>query len=265
MEIRHDNRRPRPRRKDLPHPSARRSCARGSRTSDHFSSAAATSSNSNTKSPPPLTCSSNGSPRIISAPSKSRRETRVRRRVCFARGPPSICICSRTTCIFPISWIASWRSCVVWMDRKYRLRNSPDSVVFLYAWTSKGSKLRRYVVELAVYLVHNQSQSGNALVHSELMSGMGNEDFFRDYLHLSAQKIDDPRRGSGCRFHMHEEHEVCRAKFYGDEGKDILLGHFEQKVMMQNRLAKKQRLSPGPQSEWPISPLAGSADYSLLL
>ncbi|KAF7885915.1 uncharacterized protein EAF02_004424 [Botrytis sinoallii] len=121
----------------------------------------------------------------------------------------------------------------------------PDSLKELYEKTSKTSKFRQYCAETIAYVVRNKAEKD--IPTPELLSAMDNKDLAGDYLSISRRvTIEDPSKGSGCRFHMHDKSEKCLAKDHPWEGKGTISSH-EQIKNKRIPPAKKPRLSKSPQ------------------
>ncbi|TGO28420.1 hypothetical protein BPAE_0028g00690 [Botrytis paeoniae] len=119
----------------------------------------------------------------------------------------------------------------------------PDGLKEIYEKTSKNSKFRQYTAEVAAHIVRNNAEE--EILTPDLVSAMENKDLAGDYLSISRRAtIKDPRKGSGCRFHMHEKNEKCLAKDHRWEGKATILS-LEQ--------IKKKRLPPAKRPRLPRS------------
>ncbi|KAF7956182.1 hypothetical protein EAE96_005102 [Botrytis aclada] len=115
----------------------------------------------------------------------------------------------------------------------------------IYAETSQTSKFRHYTAEVVAYIVRNKAEE--EIRTSRLLSAMENKDFAADYLSISRRvTIEDPRKGSGCRFHMHKKDEKCLAKDHCREGKTTILSP-EQIKAKRLPPAKKLKLSNSSQ------------------
>ncbi|KAF7893853.1 hypothetical protein EAF00_007367 [Botryotinia globosa] len=118
----------------------------------------------------------------------------------------------------------------------------PNEIKFIYDTVSKNSKLRKYIAELTAYTMRNEGKDLR-LSTAQLLSAMQNEDFALDYLKISRRpKINDPRTGSGCRFHIHGKNEKCLAKDHCGEGKATILSVEDLEQKKASSL-KKQRVS----------------------
>ncbi|THV47160.1 hypothetical protein BGAL_0330g00030 [Botrytis galanthina] len=127
------------------------------------------------------------------------------------------------------------------LDCSYNTRYYPGIINYIYNRTPKSSKLRRFVAELTAHAIRN-SDGKFPLSTADLLSAMENKEFALDYLEISRRpNIEDPRTGSGCRFHVHGKNEKCTAKDHCGEGKVTALSVEELKKRIASAL-KKPRL-----------------------
>ncbi|KAF7935061.1 uncharacterized protein EAE98_003106 [Botrytis deweyae] len=131
------------------------------------------------------------------------------------------------------------------LDAIYCVSYDPTGLKRIYERTAKTSKFRQYCAEKVAYVVRNKAEKD--IPTPELLSAMDNKDLAGDYLSISRRvTIEDPSKGSGCRFHMHDKSEKCLAKDRRGEVKVTILSH-EQIKKRRIPPAKKPRLSKSPQ------------------
>ncbi|TEY40742.1 hypothetical protein BOTCAL_0424g00120 [Botryotinia calthae] len=84
-----------------------------------------------------------------------------------------------------------------------------------------AGSLRAYAIELFIYTLRGDTDEDEKVITNWGLSSLLNvEGFTSDFIKLSREiTIEDPRV-SGCRFHVHEEHDLCGEKEHDDKPGD---------------------------------------------